>query len=317
MESPIKWLFCLSIIFCFVLRSSGVPAQESGINVSELLTKKMNQVRKNETITINNSAILSADPNIILAELKSFEGDPSPKVRLSAYTIGWKLANRSELPRIRKEVVNRLLKGSNDPDPIVWQQTSKHLLDFRSEDFSDTSKVSIRQLIKKDSPRRIMVLVAGVANMQDEISTLKKLLIDESKYESGLYSGKWYGTVGWAARLALGRMGSKEHIKRAIEMVESEPNLVIRVTRLLKDLSYIRQIEVIKVLQRYLDSDDRLPRLRPNVPGTRYAQHALDLLAQVLEDFPVKSVGPGGYSQSEIDICRKWMNEQNKWKINR
>ena len=61
--------------------------------------------------------------------------------------------------------------------------------------------------------------------------------IDETKYDSSIYGGKWYGSVGWATRLALARMDSKKDIDRAIMLVESEPNAVIRVTRLLKDLA--------------------------------------------------------------------------------
>ena len=306
--------FFISLVMSLSMLQA-VYAQEATQNVGELLSKKMSQVRKNEPVTISDDSILAADPKGVLGKLILFEQDPSPSVRHSAYTIAWQIARRNEDVRIRQEVVRRLLIASNDPEPLVWQQASMRLLSFNAEDFSGAAKSLVRERISEYTPKREMVLVAGVANIQGEMNRLRKMLIDESGYEKGPHSGRWYGTVGWAARLALSRMGSEEDIAHAISMVVAEPDPVIRVTRLLNDLAYIRQPQVIEILKRYLQIDERLPRIKETVPGTRYCQYALNLLAQILEGFPIRSVGPGGYSQSEIDNAREWMNTQLNRKI--
>jgi len=294
-----------------------VYAQEATQNVGELLSMKMSQVRKNEPVTFSDDSILVADPKGVLGKLRLFEQDPSARVRHSAYTIAWQIAKRSEDLRIRQEVVRRLLIASNDTEQLVWQQASMRLLSFNAEDFSGAAKSLVRERISEYTPKRKreMVLVAGVANIQGEMNRLREMLIDESGYEKGPHSGRWYGTVGWAARLALSRMGSGEDVAYAISMVEAELDPVIRVTRLLNDLAYIRQPQVVEILKRYLEIDERLPMIKATVPGTRYCQYALNLLAQIIEGFPVRSVGPGGYSQSEINFAREWMNTQLKRKI--
>jgi len=71
------------------------------------------------------------------------------------------------------------------------------------------------------------------------------------------------------------------------------------------------------VLQKYLFSTQRLPAQKPTAPGTLYAQYAADLLAQMLEGFPVASVGPGGYGDEDIERCRRWMLQNRKWQIRR
>lgn len=286
-----------------------------GEEIGALLDQRMGEIRNNKPISIDAKRIMAADAGQLQNELLPFEKDTSPQVRHEAYALGWKVAMASRSPKIRQDQVVRLIKATRDRDPLVWQQSSKWLLQFQGSDFSSRAKTLLHEDLIQDAPRRETVLLAGVAGLREKMELLRSLLIDESQYETEEYTGRWYGTVGWAARLALARMGSEADVRQAIAMVESEPDEVIRVTRLLQDLHYVRQPQTVAVLGRYLESDERLPRQRPDVPGTRYCQYGLDLLAQILEGFPVKSVGPGGYSQAEIDQCRMWMRSQTSWKI--
>lgn len=311
-----KHIFSLfAILF---LMTDIAHAQRPKVNIKELLTKKMNQFRNSGIDTIDKSTFISADPDIILRELETFENDVSPQVRDFAYGIANRVGIKNLNISVRQKVTEHLLKGCSDLAPLVWQNASKNLLSFNSNDFSEDTKKMIRVLLSKEKSRLLthkMILVAGVANMLTEKNQFEKLLIDESKYESKPHAGRWYGTVGWAARIALARMGSKKDIEHAINMVKSEKEPITRVTRLLRDLAYIRQPEVVNVLSIYLNSEEKLPSTRPGTPGTKYCQYALDILAQILDGFPVKNEGPGGYSQAEIDLCRQWMKEQREWKV--
>ncbi len=307
-----KITYLITLIMTIFLISQITLAQEPKEKIANDLATMMQQTRDEMPITISSKDILAAgEPHVALELLKPYEKDISPRVRERAYTVGWQIAKSSRYSKVRQEVTARLVKALSDPNGLVWQQASERLLDFNSADFTNVTKETIHQIFIKGDPVRenYIVRVIGVANMQDEMTTLKKLLIDETKYDS---VGKWYGTVGWAARLARARMGSKADIARAIELVEVVPNDVTRVTTLLRHIAYIRQSEAIKVLHRYLNSDERLPRVKETVPGARYSQYALDLLAQIIEGFPIKSVGPN-YSQSEIELAREWMKNKDNW----
>lgn len=306
-----NWWMLIFIAYFLIIRITF--AQESRNDIANTLSTMMNNIRNEKPVT-NSKKMLAEDPNIVLELLTTYEKDGSPRVRERAYALIWQIAKPHPNPKVRQEATSRLLNGLKDPEPLVWQQSSKYLSDFNSEDFSENTRVDIRQFLNEKEPRREIIRIVGIANMQEEMEMLEKLLIDEPKYETGLQSGRWYGTVGWAARLARARMGSKVDISRAIELVEAEPDDIVRVTVLLKDIAYIRQPEAIKLLHKYLESDKRLPSVKPSIPGTGYSQYALDLLAQLIKDFPVKSVGPGGYSQSEIDLARKWMSTQKEFK---
>lgn len=305
------WRLASLMIFFLIIQVSF--AQMPREKIADLLSAIMDQVRNKKPMTIDNKNILAQDPKATLELLKPYERDTSPLVRYHAFTQDWQIARSYPSPKVRQEVTARLVEGLRDIEPLVWKHSSKYLLDFNSEDFTEATKAAINQLLDEKEPRQDIVRIAGVANMQEKMDKLEKLLIDESAYGTGLYTGKWYGTLGWAARLARARMGSKADISRAIKLVESEPDEVIRVTILLHDIAYIRQPEAIEVLQQYFESDKRLPQVKETAPGTSYHQYAVDLLTEIIRNFPLKKKCVGCYTQSDIELAREWMRVKHNW----
>lgn len=300
-----------SIITVFLILQT-VFAQELRENIHSNIKTYMNELRNNDRISIDSKDITAGETNTVLEILKSYENDTSPRVRERALTYGWSIAKDNPDPGLRREVVSRLVNGLNDPDNLVWQHAGEHLRDFNEKDFTDTTRTVLHQLFIKGDPERInyVIRVIGVANMKEEMDKFGELLIDETKIDS---SRLRYGSAGWAARLARARMGSKADIAHVIELVDMVPHNITRVTYLLHHIGYIRQPEAIEVLKRYLNSDERLPRVKDTVPGSRYCQYALGLLTQIIEEFPVKRNDIGIYSQSEIDQARKWMKNKKNW----
>ena len=276
-------------------------------DAASAIAVRIGQMRHGLGALITDSDVACANPDALLAALEEYESDPSRDVRRMAYVVDWMVAKEHKSARVRREVVERLLKGFADPEPLVWQDAGRRLMSFESGAFSSKAKASLRSMLSTERPRREAALLAGVAGLDDQKPRLRGLLIDEQKYDS---SGRWYGSVGWCARLALARMGSKQDVARCIELVESEDSDVERVTRLLHHLAYIRQPEVIPVLQRYLESDERLPPVKETAPGTRFAQYSLGILIQIVAGFPVVHKWPGSYSESELATAQKWMREQ-------
>jgi hypothetical protein len=85
------------------------------------------------------------------------------------------------------------------------------------------------------------------------------------------------------------------------------------VVRLLKELSYVRQPEVVDYLHTYLKSDKMEAYKGRDVVPTSYGQRAAIALAQMLHGFPwKKDYAP---NQEMIERCRKWMAEQSQWHI--
>lgn len=155
-----------------------VHAEEPKIAVEGLLTQYMNEIRSREKVTINSKNIVSAEPETALVALKSFEKDSSPKVREQALALGWLIAKDNKNPEIRQEMTARLVKGLSDPESLVWQHAAQYLLDFNSEDFTETAKEGVHQIFIKGNPERekYIVRIIGVVDMKEEMARLEKLL---------------------------------------------------------------------------------------------------------------------------------------------
>lgn len=301
-----RWI--LATMALLVL-AGGAEAQPNDPGVAGLLGRAAEAARSGASQGTELTALRGADPKVLLKVVEPYEKDPSPEVRHLAYTLTWQAGRRGDAA-VRQQVLARQLEAVEDPAPLVSQHAAKRVLDFPADAFDDKAKAAIRKQLEQPTPRREMVLAAGVADLRDELPRLEALLIDESAYERGPHSGKWYGTTGWAARLARARLGVQADVARVIELVEAERDAVTRVTLLLKDLGYTRQPAALAKVREYLDSDERLPTTKPTAPGTPYAQYAIDVLALHVDDFPVGKREPGLYSEAQITAAREWMRAQ-------
>jgi hypothetical protein len=227
--------------------------------IERVLEGRMNAVREQSQNPIRNIDIAKEYGSKAITALAKYCHDSSSLVRHEAYGILWQIGISSKKNSERQKVVQMLIEGMDDEEQYVRNAIGRWLLSFQAKDFSETSKDLLHKQLTVEEPTREIILVCGVANMTSELPKLEKLLIDEKKYKG---PGRWYGTIGWAARLARARMGSQFDISRCIELVEAEPDPVVRVTHLLKDLAYIRQPESINILQQYLESEERLPRVK-------------------------------------------------------
>jgi len=280
------------------------------------LRQKMQELQKGHVVTVDDREILVGEPEVILAELQVFEKDPVERVRWEAHAIGWRIAIQSDEPQIRRDVVSSLIRACSDPSGLVRESAAEFLLAFTAEAFTEDTKTWLRALVASDKPERGMILVAGVADLRDQAPKLRALLADETRLHPETPGARgWYGSIPWTARMALGRMGSRDDIERCIELVESEPDPVLRVGRLLQHLAFIRQPRAIALLQAYLESDKGLPP-EQGEGAPLYAQYALNLLALTLDNFPVRyKRSPAMYPQEDIELARTWMRAQQQFKF--
>ncbi len=80
----------------------------------------------------------------------------------------------------------------------------------------------------------------------------------------------WYSTTGWYALLAVARLEDTKTIDEIIAAVELELEPVLRVTRLLRYVAYTRHSDAVTLLQKYLESSERLPALKESGYGPEF-----------------------------------------------
>lgn len=271
-------------------------------------------------IKITDEHLKTANPQQLLALLATYDKDPSSSVRQLAFLYEVRIATLQSRTEIRQEVTNRLVNALVEPNSNISPHPYRWLLLFTKDDFNDDTKTMIRNALVKDKPEASIIRICGVADIKEELPRLEKFLIDETAYTKDpkmKHFPKWYYTLGWSTRLARARMGVKKDIARCIELTETEQDSDERVLRILPDIGYIRQPEAIECLRKYLESNKRLPPVKATAPGELYASRAMHILAESLENYPVKKKEARNYTKEEIDLCRKWMAKQKKWIIKR
>jgi hypothetical protein len=295
----------LGLVAMSLLRAIAVTPDATG------LSKFMDDIRSDNHKYIDDGNVLKVDPNILLSDLKNYEKDENVNVRRSVNSFLWKIAVAHPETGIRKEAVQRLVAACNDTNAYVWRGVYKWILCFSSTDFTPAAKASIHKMWEAKDRQREMALLMGVANMPEEMPKLRELLFDElTQRNEGNKS--IYSTTGWATRLALARMGSKQDIVRCIEVIETEPDPFVQFLRLQHHLAYIRQPEVIPIFRRFMDSDYRVPNDADAGRGSLGCYRTLDILAHIMKNFPVSTSGSvgfasKGYSEEQLNIARKWM----------
>ncbi|NOT00532.1 MAG: hypothetical protein HOP29_07880 [Phycisphaerales bacterium] len=282
-------------------------ADDRRADVRSSVAAHMNRIRGGHPATSAAADAIRGDAADIVKAAGEFVLDASPSVRHEASKLIASTGLAERDATVRRQSVTLLIQATIDAEPLVWQHACDDLLEFQPTDFDDAAKTAMATMLNGDAPKREIVRLVGVAELRDEMPRLESLLIDESKFETGAQAGRWYGTVGWAARLARARMGSDADLRRAIDLLENESEHVTRVTVLLRDLAYIRRPAAFAHIGKYLDDDAELPPTKTGVPGTPYAQYAIDVLAGTVGEFPVARKYVGAYTNDEIAVGRAWM----------
>jgi len=289
----------------------------------------------------------------MLTYLEEYVADPCSRVRWRAYALMTNLARDADSIPERRRICDKLVKGltlGRCTHIATWllkfnfttgdfSQESRALLTEELSEVLSDEKVALREEI---------ILLSGVAELKSELPSLKQFsdtkevilkerhqkqvqewrevierlpdtnnmpafLPRRKRFEKQLRKQYWQSSLVWDALRARARMGVKEDIARCIELVESHPDEDYRVAWLLKELSYVRQPEVVDYLYTYLKSDKLEPYGGRDVIQLTYGQRAAIALGQMLRGFPWKK--DYAANQEMIERCREWMAEQKQWDI--
>ncbi len=291
--------------------SAPLNGQDARTEVGNQLKRSIEQARTGGVVEFLSVEQCKAYPETVLALLDEFAVDPMPRIRGLVCGQYWRVGNLSSDRTVRRSISERLLRMCDDPSPGVWQQAYRFLHGLKRktlerEDYSDASLAQVRQLFHERPRRRYAILLVGHLKLHEELPALAELLIDDSDVEKITKVVGWYGGTSWHARLARARMGVEDDIDRVIELVDKEPNPIVKVGTLLPFLGYTRQPKVFSYVATFLDGDGRMPACKPPHIGPAHAQYAMHVLAQHASDFPVAEKNVGGYTDGDIARAKEW-----------
>jgi len=228
-------------------------AEANKNNLESLISEIMTAKRQNkEAPHLTDERLKQESPERTLSLLKQYEDDNSFSVQHLVYFYEKKIADLHSTPEIRQRVVESMVRHLIDPKSQIRRDCYRWLSGFTEKDFNgESKKLLTQQFTEKKVPHFRVILICGVANIQDGLPILEKLLIDEAAHQKDPKNHtEWYFTSGWYARLARARMGVREDIAKCIELIENEIRINDEIPEiLLNNIGYIRQPESIKCLR--------------------------------------------------------------------
>ena len=281
--------------------------------VAAALQKEMEQVRNRGPVIGDLVPVLTAVPDRTASLLTPYFEDSSPLVRHRAYALLATSAHSSGSNTLRRRAVELLLGALDDPAPIVAQHAERDLLSFEGDSLSSKALEELHRRLQEPTPSAAVIRLAGSAQLESEVGRLQEVYENGPSDPSLMEGVRAYATPEWAAALALARFGQQAPTVYVVDRISREQNEVIRVTSLLADAAYTRQPDAIELIRKHLDGDERLPSIISGIPGTPYAQYALDTLAGAIPGFVVGRKKPGEYTDTEIEMARRWMSDRSNW----
>jgi len=249
------------------------------------------------------------DVTAFVAEARTLEVRTPPEHR--RFLIGEVASSglQSDTPASRRAVVEYLVEHLRSEQADVRAMVERVLQEFRKDDFSDPARAQLR-LILEEQP--LTVPLCRIAGIAEEASALPKL-------EAAAAKGFAERTVAlktdvpWNAALAATRIGAQRWQANLEDRLAAEPDVVQRATLLFRDLGYTKSQASFDRLAQYLESDVRLPTLKPTqAQGEREAAHA----ARVIVAHVTGGPNPEGLTDDELVAATKqWAANLERWPI--
>jgi len=295
------------ISLLFVVFSTNVYGQTKVVEIDSLV----NQVRATQALNlIDYRDLRYLDSDVLIESLQYHFINNSQDEKVSflcIYYLGEIGAYSNDIT-VKQKVVSLLIEGLKSDFLLVWQSCGRGLLKYPSNCYTLESKRELKNLsVHKNNLEYWHILLLGVAKINDN-ETINWLKQVSDKRDYGLES------EGWAAKLALARLGYSEQINQVISIVESAKEPIMK-SIMIKYYGFIRQKETTEKLIEYLDSDIQLPSVKGWDEGIFLKCYALEILSAIIIDFPVPRKSPSGFSESEISITKNWFKVNRNYKI--
>jgi hypothetical protein len=246
----------------------------------------------------DSKPIFSFDAHLILSELEQYYIAANPKIRNDAYRLTTEVGMKTTNIAIRQKVCIKLLQSLSDADESIPQQYARVLIKYHGEDFNEAAKAVLSNTKPtKGCFKYHLILLYGIANLFEKQQELLDI-ISEPVYKTISYQYDFDSDYG-AALKALGRMGDEKCVKKCIDRVVQEKDIVRKRTLFLDDIAYLNNKAAIFYCLKILESQERLP-MDCKGQGTKANQYAADVIVGMLKNTPIKQKHIGGYTDSDI-----------------
>lgn len=277
-------------------------------SLEKKILNKIDSIRNGKSIYADIS-FDSTNEEHFLVFLKKIDKDNATNVRTYIHMLKSKLALFSKDSLLRRQIVEDYLDDCYDTDDIIWSSALNRLNYFKERDFSEKARLKMTEIFQKIQLNNEFIMICGTAQVKQLVPQLKVIATSFDRTKEGCFT-----TNAWYACLALARLGDKEKIDQIIAAIELELDANLRLGKLLKFAAYTRQPGCIKLLRKYLESNEHLPGRVQDGPdkGPAYYVFALEYLAQYIDGFPIKPKGMGfPYSKEEIDMAKEFLKKMN------
>jgi len=296
------------LFFCLIIATIITNAQDNAL-VNNLY-EYMKSVRENTYSSSPDKELYKEDNAFGLLELlQIYYTDTLPRLRSKAYYLTYKCAYRSANKELKHKAVYNLVQGLKDEDSGNIGNVAEWLTSFKSSDFNEMAKDSLRAIYKRQKmfEDRILKIVA-FAGLNDQIDNINNNLVN------GNYASR---KSSWAAHLSLARMGVKSELDYCLNLINKQPVNDDFIYSLAPDLVFIRQKEAIDILVKILMDDSKLcfSSNPENPQKISCGYRVMEYLAPIIENYPIQTDYTGDlltddYENSLLTV-RVWFNGQS------
>jgi hypothetical protein len=306
-----KVLVIYQIVVVFVVTTFSQLSY--GQKPEALLKVYFDDVRAGKSPAVPKEVLLSTHTKAVLFALPVYQNDSLVIVRSKVYTILSQIGSEAKPSAVRQGVVLQLIAGCKDKNSGNAGQALDYLTTFHKDDFTSSSKDSIRNLVRGKAAHFDQVLkLAGFLELTD----LKEIIRYYTK------TGNMQA-VRWAALVALSRMNDSEaigEVMRRVRKLSLNDDIVYKV---FPDLVYTRHAEAIGYMAEVMQRDDMncmtadAEREEPIPCGYRI----MEQLASVINGYPLELDESGDIKTKDYTAAlrkvREWFIKNKGYTIMR
>jgi len=287
-----------------------LKAQTSIVELNRLLTNYFEIVRTESYSPMPDKELYNEkNAELLMDLLYDYYNDTLSKIRSKAYYLTYKSTYQSQDQNIRNRGVYNLIQGLKDEDSGNVGNVAKLITNFKSNDFNNRSKDSLKTILHTQKVYSDLILkLVGFAGLDEQKEYIKKNL------NNGVYTSN---KVKWAAHLTLARLGIEEEIEFCVDLVKKQPVNDDVVYELIPDLIYTRQKQALDFVLTILHSErkDCYSANPENPQKIMCGYRVMEFLGPVIKNFPLEIDNTGdlivdNYKEALL-IVRDWFIKEN------
>jgi hypothetical protein len=252
-------------------------------------------------------------PDSLIPLLNRYATTPHSVVQNCIYESYFEYGMTSKDLAFKKQMINYLLDACACIDSIELSyschESTNFLMQFENNLFDKNTIKIINERAKKNNKSSLdYAYLSGKLYQKQMISIFEKQLCD-AKYDE----------VKYKLNIILSRLGYKKSISIVRDSL-LKMNIEDRLWTNKKSFIYIRQKEIVDILFRDLESNEtETPYYEQwmDIPleGYPYSKRALDILTQMIKDFPIRQKSDLDYTDEDLYIALKWAKQHHNYEI--